>query len=483
MDPRNRPGFPFPRTVLVLTLFAVVGAQRNAWAGGIYITNTYHAQVTNYFCGAASMEMMLDTPTTTNPLSPNYNPNVADLLALGANGTLPIGGNGTSTPNPFPNAPPAGGQASIYSLVHGGTYGGLGAFGNTSVYNNPAYGPGTDPIGFSAGLNAIDNPTNVNNANVSNVLGNAGNNGNHGYAAYGGFATFPPTVAAGLNASNTVASALLAYNVPASVSINNGGHWIDVNGVSTSTVGSTNYINGFFIRDPWTGYALAQNQTNLGLGINTYLRYGYDQFTNNNSTRIGGWFNYFTPASNTANAGFGPGYTIEVEPQGPELPDTGGDYSIPVLTLPSISGMNATQADNDAIADLADTAGLSSESGFESGSFDAADEMLKSFPGDIAGEGDWLVPYDGSGGVNDVTGAVLIDEDSGVIDQATWFDPSEPWMLSQLDQMFAAEALGNADPSDNAVPEPPGCVMMILGAIGCGLFFARRRNTGGRIAV
>jgi hypothetical protein len=462
--------------VLVFTVLAGFGSRCFAQLGGIYINNGYHAQVTDYFCGAASMEMMLDTPLTTNPLLPNlnpnpsYNPNVVDLLTPGDGGTSP--------PSPFPllSPPPAGSQASIYSLVHGGSYGNLGAFNAYTVYNNPAYGPGTDPIGFAAGLNAIDNSTNPNNAAVSAVFANPGNNGNHQYAAYGGSGTFPPIVAAGLAASNTVAGALLTYGVPASVSINNGGHWIDVNGVSTTTVGPTTYINGFFVRDPWTGYALAQNQTNLGLGANTYLRYGYDQFANN-TTRIGGWFNYFTPATNTANAGYGPGYTIEVEPQGPELPDYGNDYNL----LPTISGnsdINGTQALGDAIADLADTAGLSGEVGFEHGSFDGSHEMEKSMPGDTSTEGDWLVPYDGSGGVNDVTGFVLIDEDSGVIDQATWLDPSDgpaSMTLAQIDAMFASEALGDADPPDNAVPEPSSLVLMGMAVAGGGLLFVRRR--------
>jgi hypothetical protein len=475
MAARHRFGFTLPRMALVLGLFAAAAAPGNARAGGIFIANTYHAQVTNYFCGAAAMEMMLDTPSTTTFGLPNYDQNVVNLLAPGDGGTSP--------PNPFPNAPPAGAQASLYSIVHGSTNGGLGAFGNFSVYNNPAYGPGTDPIGFAAGLNAIDNPTNANNANVSNLLGNGvTNNGNQQYAAYAGSATFPATVAAGLNASNTVAAALLTYKVPASVSINNGGHWIDVNGVSTSTVGNTTFINGFFIRDPWTGYARAQHQTNLGLGINTYLRYGYDHFANN-STRIGGWFNYFTPASNKANAGRGVGYSIEIEPQGPELPDLAGDFSLPVVMSGS-SDLNASQALADASSDLADTAGLSGESGFEGGNgFDGSDEVLKSMPGDTSGEGDWLVPYDGSGGINDVTGFLLIDEQSGVIDQATWFDPSDALTLADADAMFNAEAFGIADPNDNAAPEPPGCVLMVVGIASCGLLFVRRRSAGGCLAA
>src|ERR1700722_16913335 len=154
---------PSSLAAIILVIFVVAAAPPPTRAGGIYIANTYHYQVTNYFCGAASMEMMLDTPVTTNPASISYNPNVVNLLAGGDGGSSP--------PNPFPNAPPAGAQASIYSLVHGGTNGALGSFGAFNVYNNPGYGPGTDPIGFAKGLNAIDNSANASNGAVSTLLG------------------------------------------------------------------------------------------------------------------------------------------------------------------------------------------------------------------------------------------------------------------------------------------------------------------------
>ncbi len=97
---------PRPKSTLAAMTLAILAAvaPTTTRAGGIYIANTYHYQVTNYFCGAASMEMMLDTPVTTNPASISYNPNVVNLLAGGDGGSSP--------PNPFPNAPPAG--AGIY---------------------------------------------------------------------------------------------------------------------------------------------------------------------------------------------------------------------------------------------------------------------------------------------------------------------------------------------------------------------------------
>jgi hypothetical protein len=460
-------GLTRSRAILALMAVAYFASTSTTQAAITYIANNYHFQVTNYFCGAASMEMMLDTPVTTNGASPSFNPNVTSLLAAGDGGSVP--------PNPFPRTPNAGAQASIYSLVHGGAFAPQSTeYGGFSIYNNPAYGPGTDPIGFRNGLNAIDNSTNASNAAVSTLSGNAGVNGNHQYAAYGGN-TFPSTIFYANQASSTVAAALIAYGVPASVSVNHGGHWIDVNGVATSTIAGTTYINGFFVRDPWTGYATSQNQPNRGLGINTYLRYGYDNRAGGGQ-RLGAWFNNFTPAPNSSNAGLGNGYMIEVEPQGPELPDTSGDFSIP--TLPELPEATGPQADADANADLATTANLSSMPGFENGSFDAnpADEMLLSMQGDNTGEGDWLIPYEGIGGVNDVTGAVLIDADTGVIDQATWFDPASPMTLADVNSMFQSEAAGTADPMDNFVPEPSSIVLMGLGLAGCGFFSLRRRR-------
>jgi len=469
----NRVRFCALSAALVLILLAATSPP--ALAQTYYINNNYHAQVTNYFCGAASMEMMLDTPLTTNPLSASYNQNVVNLLAYNGGDGAPV------APNPFPNTPPQGAQASIYSLVHGGAYAAQSVFGGAFAYNNPAYGPGTDPIGFVTGLNAVDNPNSAYNAQVSNLLGNGlTNNGNHQYAAIGGYSYFPPTVQAAYAASNTVASALINYGVPASVSVNYGGHWIDVNGVSVTG----GYINGFYVRDPWTGYALANNMTNLGIGMNTYLRYGYDAFANG-STRVGGWFNYFTPATNAANAGYGPGYMIEVEPIGPQTPDAYNAYNptvTPIAGNPLDADISGPTAGSDAASDVS-ADGLTAD--FTGGNWDTNNEMKAPMPGDVGNEGDWLVPYDG--GPNDVTGFALIDEQTGVIDEATWFDAADgvsSISLQQLDNLFNAESMGSADPFDDApLPEPSSWALMLIGAAGCGLFTWRRRSTCGGTAA
>jgi hypothetical protein len=175
--------------------------------------------------------------------------------------------------------------------------------------------------------------------------------------------------------------------------------------------------------------------------------------------RLGAWFNNFNPAPGQAGTPplfQVPGYKFEVEPIGPELPDDGSNgYGLPTPP-PPISPIDAGVADSDAISDVANDPNLSTEAGLTGGSFDSAHEMFHAMPGDTGGEGDWLVPYDGSGGVNDITGAVLIDGDTGVIDMATWLDPSDPvssLSLAELDSMFNDIATG-VTPQDNVTPEP-----------------------------
>jgi hypothetical protein len=102
--------------------------------------------------------------------------------------------------------------------------------------------------------------------------------------------------------------------------------------------------------------------------------------------------------------------------------------------------------------------------------------MFMPMQGDQSGEGDWLVPYEGSGGINDVTGAIMIDADTGVIDEATWLDPTDnngnPLTLPQLDLMFTDEASG-LEPADNSVPEPVSMSLLIV--TGAGLLGRRRK--------
>ena len=400
-------------------------------AAAVIVANNYHAQITSFFCGPSSLEMMLDTPAVraTNPL----------VNAM-------FNANGPGDPA----------QLFIYNSIHGLNF-------------TPLFGPGTDPVGFSLGINSFDNP------NVLNPLsGYTTTAGTHGYAWYG----FVPQLAAGDLASRTVAAALAIYNVPATVSINHGGHWIDVNGVSYSAPPAFNQpykINGFFVRDPWTGFALTHpGAGSLGLGINAYLRYGVDII--NGQVRLAPWFQYFTPTGPLPGTPYGGQYIIEVEPQGPELQDTGDGTSEDSFPTPptDIPELNAAGAFADVAGDLASVDTLSGD--FSGGTWDTGDETFMQFPGDPTGEGDWVIPYDGGGGVNDVTGFVMIDADTGVLDEASWFGPTDPitsMTLAQFDQMVFDETNGIL-PEDNHTPEPAAGLLVVPGL--ALLWWKRRRQ-------
>jgi hypothetical protein len=93
--------------------------------------------------------------------------------------------------------------------------------------------------------------------------------------------------------------------------------------------------------------------------------------------------------------------------------------------------------------------------------------MLLQTPDDITGQGDWVVPYDGPGGVNDITGAVVIDAHTGVIDMATWIDPSDPnqvhMTLGELDSMLTDDIQTGLLPNDNPLPEPGAALVAVIG--------------------
>jgi len=289
----------------------------------------------------------------------------------------------------------------------------------------------TSPAGMVAGLNASDG-------------------GFHNYAWYA-------TATINQN-SREIANALNDYSVPASVLIRGGQHWVDINGVKTTGAIARNQpytINGFYGRDPWPAAGT--------LGQNFFLAF--------NSNPRSPWARLFTPVS-SGNIWRG-SYVSVLEPQGPELPDDGSNNSI-ALPPPQLgSELNATGADTDAISDVAADSVLSTVPGFENGSFDTADETLDHYSSDPSTEGDWIVPYDGSGGVNDITGAVAIDADTGAIDYATWEDPGQQLALTDLDTLYAdvfSDQL--VDDSGEQAPEPTS--LAILGA--SSLLMLRRRR-------
>jgi hypothetical protein len=431
----------------------------------------YHAQVTPYFCAAASMEMELDCDAVR---AGGLNPFVNNMLNAGDGNPVPLGA-----------APPAvmivGGQVTasaqtyIYNLVHG-----LNSY-NGFTYLNPFWPPGsgTETWAQQYGLNLLDSPF-------------AGGPGLHNYASY----NLVSTLAGGDSASRTIANALMDYQIPAIIGIKSGAHAISVYGVRTdvrpaSPVRNKPYkILGFWIHDPWDGWVnanpfvtnprtgqpvLDRNGNKIpypkGLDENRYLRYGYDLDPNGILTvlpsgaiarvRLGPWFTYFNPSPGqpgTPPVFQIPGYKFEVEPVGPEQPDTengGALDSFPTPPSELTNELTSAQADADASSDIAADTFLSTQPGFENGSFDSANEMFMQFPTDSSGDGDWLVPYEGPGGTNDVTGFVLIDAATGVIDEAVWMNPGDtvPSMtLAEVEALVQDEASGNLPIDDTGAP-------------------------------
>lgn len=416
----------------------------SAFATVVNIANGYHYQQTSFFCGEGAMEMQFDAPavTSTNALVANA---MANVRAANAGGFAVVPENGAPTvvlPGDF--------------TIQNQLYGTIPSILSSTVWDgfaNFAFAThtGTPPLAMARVMNAVDAPP----------------NGIHNYGAYG----FSASAVGANSASRTLALALKLYDVPASAVVMHGAHWIDVNGVRTTGAIGLNApykINGFFVKDPWTGFAItnpAQSGGAYGLGFNTYLRYGRP------------WFSFFNPAPNAGNR-----YALELEPQsvGPVPIDDGTNDSLPPDPPPLAQPLDASTALLQAISDLASDPTLSTEPGLTNGAFDPTLADLLQVT--IGGDAQWLVPFDGNGGTDDVTGALLVDTLTGVIDQATWIDPLQDPVdsitLLQLQTMFLDEQNGilpQDDPLAGDLPEPAS-VALLVPALVTSLAFRRRRR-------
>ena len=465
--------------------------------------NVYHAQIYNNWCGTASIEMMLDCPAVTGG-----NTQVAtNLLAAGDGATVPAG-------NPQPLATvvggvvqPGGAQAFIYGMTHGG-----GPNNNTVNgvwYFNPnvPFGSGTDSFGVVSALNLFDNP------NTNGQFGPPFPAVGHNYVGYNA----APTALGAAAATRTIVNCIADYQVPAQIVVGGGAHSMIANGAITTGQPGRRGRSGRGQRQLHallcSSFRPLDRLRNFSTGIGRrHDRLGREHLASLWIRHPGQWprdpvdsarrhnrkqcaarhlVQLLQPEHPQLSNGFNvTSYKFTVEPQGPESLDTGDpamDGSLPAPP-PLISPiMSAAGALSYAGSDLSASTQLSTDFNLMgSGSFDSNPnhEMLLQMPNSDGGDGDWLVPYDGSGGVNDIQGALLIDQDTGVIDEATWLTPGDNlpgYTLSQIDAMMQDEASGNL-PNDNPVPLPePGSIALL--AAGGLIAVARWRASAASISV
>jgi hypothetical protein len=219
-------------------------------------------------------------------------------------------------------------------------------------------------------------------------------------------------------------------------------------------------IYGFYIQDPWTGYQKVNpNGPNgkllpPGLGENKFCS---TRINPNRKANDEAWAALFNPAGGPPLPFYGAslGYKLEVEPVGPVLLDTGsnGLYTSipapsPILTNSPLTAAQALVIGSNALA--SDTY-ISAQAGFSNGVWDVADAVRVQYPTDGPAEGDWLIPYEGSSGTNDVTGFILVDEETGDLDEAVWMDPGDdvPKMTLAEVETMEQDEFGGIYPDDN----------------------------------
>lgn len=420
----------------------VLSAPAYTQAEEVAIDHGYHFQQTAFFCGPASIQMMLDTAAVRN-----NNPNVVALLD-----------------NP---PPPALAHLSQDQWVQLQIY-------YNSRFRNMRTMLGTDPPGFSLTINAYDGTPN--GPPLWPDIPQGGNP-NHAYAWWG-FAPDPlcppvwqdramrfaaPPINADL-AMRTVAYAMKEYQVPATVAVNWGAHWLVVNGIRAEggPIGfNLNYrITEVRISDPLAGLVQRCRQPNpppelgcsgalLGdkrgyiLGKEKWWTYGINAPDAQGCMRPRGFLRFFTPLP-VGPFPYDGQYVIVVEPDPPAPPDDGdgGKYSslpdpFPLLDAPLTA---ATVLDH-LIAQLAEH-DLFGEMFEEGGSFVESLITFHSFPDDKDDWGDWVIPFDGpEPGHDDIIGVVVMDGMSGVIDHAVRLEEGESFpyddVLDFYDQLYA----------------------------------------------
>jgi hypothetical protein len=468
---------------ILLTSLAQLGGPREVRALDTEVQGlVYHAQVTSYYCGSATVEMMLDNnPVRQNNPFVNYILNSPDPAPASfvnvipgqdaTFGTIPFNAKNNANQSIHPTYAPVviaglnggnpvsavtyGPQLAIYDFVHGaGTFTPIAGpnAGTALSYFNPfqPWGAGSGINGQQFELNVYDNP-------------NSGGEGSHAFTAYN---------LATLNAaSRTIANAIGDYGVPAGGVFYGGQHAMAVTGVRTNIKPGQNVaaydIDGFYVDDPWHGYAIAKHLLAKDSGLK-------DRYVTNvpevgiQHTR---WQDIFTASAGEPGEGAyasGAGYKFVVEPQGPELPDDGTFDSMPLPAPPLLADLNAAGALALAQTTLATDPDLSTKYGLSGGAFDGSNMTLI----DPATENDWFIPYE-RGGV--YTGAFLLSAHYGILEEANWDDLGDlPTSLADLEQEYQGIEDG-LHPDDNPVSVPEASTLA-LAAIGSVLLSGKRRR-------
>jgi hypothetical protein len=472
----HRRSLPFRWAVAAALLAATGFEARLLRADNFTVTGQrYHAQVTDHYCASATIQMMLDCTAVRST-----NPYINTFLMAADPAPIPLDGpfhNLAIPPQPTYNAGQVtfAPQVAIYNLIHGNATFTPTAGPNTGVplfYNNPfspwpTSGSGNNAIQWA--LNVYDNP-------------NAGGFGNHAYVAY----NVPPTPAWGDWASRTIANAIKSFDVAAQVTVGNGAHAIAVTGYTTNGTPGRNQaydITGFYVNDPWTGYADSQNIGVKGLGVHAWVKYGWSRNPVKPEVFVPGvglvkaapseWFRNFNPAPRQAGEGAylsGLGYKFVVEPLGPEdLDDGNGGTLDSVPPMAPLLPMQLNAAGALALATSAVTVGdLQNLYGLSAGAFDPANILMM----DPSDEADWFVPYVRAG---EYTGAVLVSSYTGEIQQASWLEAIDDvdFSLGELTQMYQ-DIYADVRPEGNPpfVPEPGTLALVLLA-----LPVIRRRRT------
>jgi len=259
----------------------------------------------------------------------------------------------------------------------------------------------------------------------------------------------PYSIANYNDATRTLAYDIDHFGIPAGALINAGAHWVNVYGISTNVqpVSGNNFtVNGFYVKDPWSGYKPGQ-----GLGTNVYL-----------ANTAAGWQRVFTPTNYGGK--YQGNYAFITDPDTTEM----STNCAPTPGTTSVASLTAAMSM--AATDLAGISGLALDPSFENGAFSSTLGESTTLPGQTAA--DWLVPYNQNG---NTTGVAFINSLTGDLDEAFWDEG-----VLRGDSLSAFEANLAQGPEglviDNIVPEPSTFALLGVGGVAFALrVFLKRR--------